>query len=407
MSSKHGEHVHSHSPVSERSRSTWLGFVSFQWKAKYPQISKNLNASLPRLRTLPEPGSGVSGDVVSAPSSTSWIWWRVTGNRKWEKFSHIFLFLSERKPEEEQDQTGSFSQTQPPQGLAFCRLWHHQHGDCHTSSHVALHVKLFIVKTAIMIMCPVSLHHDTAQEALNSHLGGCVHKHTPTHAGMQQFEKSKTRSGWGWRKISEGPLCAWGFTPSCWWARVLTNVAEKAGKTETISALKCLKFSFATVLQELHVGVYRTHSCWPIPDKYCAGHSRGKYQPPHKQTASDKRKKHHTNNKHLEGEEWQQQLWSTERFSRYLWLSHKYPTILLAGEIALSLHGAVVLALGLVQDDSHPFPGSKERVADVGHRAALPLPDHLHQGAHFDGPPAPVWAHPAAAAAGGLSGTDR
>lgn len=64
--------------------------------------------------------------------------------------------------------------------------------------------------------------------------------------------------------------------------------------------------------------------------------------------------------------------------------------ILLAGEVALSLHGAVVLALGLVQDDSHPFSGGKERVADVGHRAALPLPDHLHQRAHFDGPPAPV-----------------
>ncbi len=79
--------------------------------------------------------------------------------------------------------------------------------------------------------------------------------------------------------------------------------------------------------------------------------------------------------------------------------------ILLAGEVALALHGAVVLALGLVQDDSHPFSGGKERVADVGHRAALPLPDHLHQGAHFDGPPAPVRAHPAAAAAVGLGGT--
>lgn len=86
----------------------------------------------------------------------------------------------------------------------------------------------------------------------------------------------------------------------------------------------------------------------------------------------------------------------------YLRLPHKYPAILLAGEVALALHGAVVLALGLVQDDPHPFPGGEERVADVGHRAALPLADHLHRGAHFDGPPAAVRAHPAAAAAGGL-----
>lgn len=76
--------------------------------------------------------------------------------------------------------------------------------------------------------------------------------------------------------------------------------------------------------------------------------------------------------------------------------------ILLAGEVALALHRAVVLALGLVQDHAHPLPGGEERVADVGHRAALPLPDHLHQGAHLDGPPAAVRAHPAAAAAGGL-----
>lgn len=39
-------------------------------------------APLPRLGTLPVPGSGVSGDVVSAPSSTSWIW-----DRKKQTFS--------------------------------------------------------------------------------------------------------------------------------------------------------------------------------------------------------------------------------------------------------------------------------------------------------------------------------
>lgn len=76
--------------------------------------------------------------------------------------------------------------------------------------------------------------------------------------------------------------------------------------------------------------------------------------------------------------------------------------ILFAGKVALALHRAVVLALGLVQDDSHPFSRGEECGADVCHRAALPLPDHFHQGAHFDGPAAPVRAHPAAAAASGL-----
>lgn len=79
--------------------------------------------------------------------------------------------------------------------------------------------------------------------------------------------------------------------------------------------------------------------------------------------------------------------------------------ILLTGEVALALHRAVVLAFGLVQDDAHPLPRGKERGADVGHRAALPFPDHLHQRTRFDGPPAPVRAHPAAATAGGLNGT--
>lgn len=64
--------------------------------------------------------------------------------------------------------------------------------------------------------------------------------------------------------------------------------------------------------------------------------------------------------------------------------------ILLTGEVALALHGAIVLALSLVQDDPHPLPGGEERVADVGHRATLPLPDHLHQGTDLDRPPAPV-----------------
>lgn len=44
--------------------------------------------SSPRLGTLPVPGSGVSGDVVSAPSSTSWIW---DGDRKKDSDRHLVV----------------------------------------------------------------------------------------------------------------------------------------------------------------------------------------------------------------------------------------------------------------------------------------------------------------------------
>lgn len=78
--------------------------------------------------------------------------------------------------------------------------------------------------------------------------------------------------------------------------------------------------------------------------------------------------------------------------------------ILLAGEVALALHGAVVFALGLVQDDSYPLPGREGRGADEGDRAALSFPNHLHHGAHLHRPAAPVRTHPAAATAGRLEG---
>lgn len=86
-------------------------------------------------------------------------------------------------------------------------------------------------------------------------------------------------------------------------------------------------------------------------------------------------------------------------FFNYLGLSHKYPTILITGEVALALHCAIVLAFGFIQNDSHPFPGGKKCGTNVGHCAALPLPNHFHQGAHFDGTPSSVRAHPAAATA--------
>lgn len=42
-----------------------------------------------------------------------------------------------------------------------------------------------------------------------------------------------------------------------------------------------------------------------------------------------------------------------------LGLPNKNPTILLTGEVAFPLHGAIVLAFGLAQNDSHPFPSCK------------------------------------------------
>jgi len=55
--------------------------------------------------------------------------------------------------------------------------------------------------------------------------------------------------------------------------------------------------------------------------------------------------------------------------------------VLLAGEVAFTLHRAVVLALGLVQDDAHPFSRGEEGGAHVGYGAPLALTDDLHHGA--------------------------
>lgn len=52
--------------------------------------------------------------------------------------------------------------------------------------------------------------------------------------------------------------------------------------------------------------------------------------------------------------------------------------VFFAGEVALALHGAVVLAFGLIQYDSNPFPRGKESGANVGNSTPLALPNHLH-----------------------------
>lgn len=55
--------------------------------------------------------------------------------------------------------------------------------------------------------------------------------------------------------------------------------------------------------------------------------------------------------------------------------------VLLTGEVAFPLHGAIILALGIIQYDAHPFPRGKEGGTDVGNSTALTLPRHLHYGA--------------------------
>lgn len=54
--------------------------------------------------------------------------------------------------------------------------------------------------------------------------------------------------------------------------------------------------------------------------------------------------------------------------------------IFLTAEVALPLHGAVILPFGLVQNDAHPFARGEERGADVSHRALLALTGHLDFG---------------------------
>lgn len=67
----------------------------------------------------------------------------------------------------------------------------------------------------------------------------------------------------------------------------------------------------------------------------------------------------------------------------HLGLSDKYPVVFLTGEVAFPLHGAIVLAFGLIQYDAHPFPRGKEGGANIGNSTTLPLPYHLHYRANL------------------------
>lgn len=57
--------------------------------------------------------------------------------------------------------------------------------------------------------------------------------------------------------------------------------------------------------------------------------------------------------------------------------------IVLTGEVAFPLHGAIVLAFGVIQYDTHPFPRSKESGANIGNSTPLTLPYHFHYRANL------------------------
>lgn len=59
--------------------------------------------------------------------------------------------------------------------------------------------------------------------------------------------------------------------------------------------------------------------------------------------------------------------------------------LLLAGEVGFALDGAVVLALGLLEDDANPFSGGKLCHADKGHLTYQVLLFDLDPLAEFDG----------------------
>lgn len=58
--------------------------------------------------------------------------------------------------------------------------------------------------------------------------------------------------------------------------------------------------------------------------------------------------------------------------------------ILLTGEVAFPLHGAIVLALGLIQYDTHPFSRGEEGGANVGNSSTLTLACHLYYRANLE-----------------------
>lgn len=84
---------------------------------------------------------------------------------------------------------------------------------------------------------------------------------------------------------------------------------------------------------------------------------------------------------------------------QYLWLAYKYPMVLLTEEISFALHSPIVLAFGLIQNDSHPFSRSEEGVSDVSHGASVTFTDDFYQRANLNRTPTSIWTHSAAAAA--------
>lgn len=81
--------------------------------------------------------------------------------------------------------------------------------------------------------------------------------------------------------------------------------------------------------------------------------------------------------------------------------------VLQASEVALALHCAIILAFSLLQDNSYPFPGGKQCIANVGHSATMPLSNDLHHRAHLHWVTSSIRTHSAAATASGLKDRNR
>ncbi|KAG9462939.1 hypothetical protein GDO78_022782 [Eleutherodactylus coqui] len=74
--------------------------------------------------------------------------------------------------------------------------------------------------------------------------------------------------------------------------------------------------------------------------------------------------------------------------------------VLFAGEVLPALHSAVILSLGIIEDDSNPLASGKQRGPYKSDSTAVPLANHLHSRAHLQGLTGGLHAHPGHGARG-------
>ena len=67
--------------------------------------------------------------------------------------------------------------------------------------------------------------------------------------------------------------------------------------------------------------------------------------------------------------------------------------VFLTGEVAFPLHSAIILAFGLIQYDTHPFPRGKEGGSDISDGTTLTLPRHLHCRANLEEDEDRLWVN--------------